>query len=108
MTTRWLAVLVLLLSPALVRAATLNPGDAFPAWNLVDQTGAKVSSADLAGKTYLIWFYPKAETPGCTTEGLGLKDKYPAFQEKRIEILGVSFDDPSANAKFVSKRSSCR
>jgi peroxiredoxin Q/BCP len=85
-------------------AATLKPGDPFPAWTLADHTGAEVSSRDLAGKTYLIWFYPKAMTPGCTTEGLGLKDEFPAFREKGIEILGVSFDEPPANAEFVRRQ----
>ena len=85
-------------------AAILKPGDPFPSWTLVDHTGAKVSSRDLAGKTYLIWFYPKAMTPGCTTEGLGLKDKFSAFQDQHIEILGVSFDEPPANAEFARKQ----
>jgi peroxiredoxin Q/BCP len=104
MPTRLLTLLVLAVAGSPSVAATLAPGDPFPAWTLVDQTGAKVSSKDLSGKTYLIWFYPKAMTPGCTTEGLGLKDKFPAFREKGIEILGVSFDAPSANAEFVQKQ----
>ena len=79
----------------------LKPGDAFPAWTLVDQTGAAVTSASLAGKTYLLWFYPKAQTPGCTAEGNGLRDQFPAFQARGVEILGVSFDAPDANAAFV-------
>ena len=104
MATRLLTLLVPCLFASASVAATLAPGQPFPAWTLTDHTGAKVSSRDLAGKTYLIWFYPKAETPGCTTEGLGLKDKFPAFQEKGIEIVGVSFDDPPANAAFVQKQ----
>lgn len=85
-----------------VRAAELlQPGDAFPSWKLVDQNGAEVSSASLAGKSYLLWFYPKAMTPGCTAEGQGLRDHYAAFQTKGVEILGVSFDDPKSNAQFV-------
>ncbi len=91
------------------RAATAGPllaaGDAFPAWTLVDQTGASVSSADLKGKTYLLWFYPKAMTPGCTMEGRGLRDDFPAFQAKHVEIFGVSFDDPKSNATFVQAES---
>jgi peroxiredoxin Q/BCP len=60
-----------------------------------------VSSRDLVGKTYLLWFYPKAQTPGCTTEGLSLKDSYAEFQKRGVEILGVSFDAPKENAAFV-------
>lgn len=84
------------------RASTmLTAGDTFPSWSLRDQTGATVSSQDLAGKTYLLWFYPKAMTPGCTAEGNGLRDDYPALSQAGIEILGVSFDEPAANAEFV-------
>jgi peroxiredoxin Q/BCP len=79
----------------------LAPGDPFPAWELTAQTGARVSSRDLAGKTYLVWFYPKAQTKGCTLEGLALKREYPAFQQRGVEVFGVSFDEPKANAEFV-------
>ena len=82
-------------------AKMLNPGDPFPGWELSDHTGARVSSRSLAGKTYLMWFYPKAQTKGCTTEGLGLKRESPVFQQRGVEILGVSFDEPKANAEFV-------
>ncbi len=101
--------LVALLLTALGLASTataagmLKPGDSFPAWQLTDQTGAKVSSADLAGKTYLLWFYPKAMTPGCTKEGCTLRDSYAGFQKAGVEVVGVSFDDPKANAEFIEK-----
>jgi peroxiredoxin Q/BCP len=79
----------------------LKVGDPFPAWTLPDQTGATVSSTDLAGKSYLLWFYPKAMTPGCTAEGRGLRDEVDDFRKQGVEILGVSFDDPATNAEFV-------
>src|SRR4029077_11116371 len=79
----------------------LAPGAAFPAWSLTDHTGATVSSRDLAGKTYLLWFYPKAMTSGCTTEGRGLRDSFAGFQERGVEVLGVSFDKPAENRAFV-------
>jgi thioredoxin-dependent peroxiredoxin len=60
-----------------------------------------VSSKDLGGKTYLVWFYPKAQTPGCTAEGRGLRDRFDDFRARGVEILGVSFDAPEANAAFV-------
>ena len=82
-------------------AEMLKPGDRFPDWALSDQTGTTVSSRDLAGKTYLLWFYPKAQTPGCTAEGDALRDSFVAFQKEKVEIIGVSFDDPKANAEFV-------
>jgi len=82
-------------------AAMLAPGDAFPAWSMPDQSGKQVSSKDLAGKTYLLWYYPKAMTPGCTAEGNALRDSFPALSAQGVEVLGVSFDEPADNAKFV-------
>ena len=96
-----LLMLALGIATTLHAGALLAPGDAFPAWTLSDQTGATVSSRDLAGKTYLLWFYPKAMTPGCTAEGDGLRDSFAAFQERRVEIFGVSFDPPAQNKAFV-------
>ena len=84
-------------------AGMLKPGDAFPAWKLTDQAGKEVSSADLAGTTYLLWFFPKAMTPGCTKEGCTLRDNYSGFEKADVQVLGVSFDAPATNAKFVEK-----
>lgn len=82
----------------------LQSGSPFPDWHLTDHTGAKVASRDLAGKSYLLWFYPKAMTPGCTTEGDALRDQFTAFQARGVEILGVSFDAPADNATFVREQ----
>lgn len=101
------SVPIFVLAVALVGSADaaglLARGDAFPAWSLVDQNGAAVSSRDMAGKPYLIWFYPKAMTPGCTAEGQGLRDSFAAFQDRHVEILGVSFDTPADNKTFVDR-----
>ena len=82
-------------------ATLLKEGDVFPAWSMKDQTGTVVTSQSLAGKSYLLWFYPKAQTPGCTAEGRGLRDRFEEFRAKNVEIVGVSFDQPAANAEFV-------
>jgi peroxiredoxin Q/BCP len=79
----------------------LKPGAAFPAWTLVDQTGAKYSSAELAGRTYLLWFFPKAMTSGCTKEGCTLRDNYAGFEKAGVAVVGVSFDKPQDNAEFI-------
>jgi thioredoxin-dependent peroxiredoxin len=81
----------------------LKPGDPFPAWEMVDQSGAKVNSASLKGKTYLLWYYPKAMTSGCTAEGCALRDNFGAFTKAGVDVLGVSFDEPKNNAEFVAK-----
>jgi peroxiredoxin Q/BCP len=98
-----LLILVLLLThgPAVLAAALLKTGEPFPPWTLTDQTGASVSSHDLAGKTYVLWFFPKAMTPGCTAEGRSFRDEAGAFEKQGVTILGVSFDAPADNAAFV-------
>jgi peroxiredoxin Q/BCP len=95
-----LGALVLSASAALA-ADSIKAGDPFPEWKLTDHNGVVVSSKDMAGKTYLLWFYPRAMTPGCTAEGDGLRDNFPGFKERGVEILGVSFDEPTDNARFV-------
>lgn len=85
-------------------ASPLTEGSPFPQWELVDQQGQKVSSKDLAGKTYLLWFYPKAMTSGCTREGCELRDHYAEFRKLGVEILGVSFDTPADNARFAAEQ----
>src|SRR5882724_11731370 len=96
------ALLVLAFAPAAPAAGLLKAGDRFPTWTLTDQKGASLSSKDLAGKSYLVWFYPKAMTPGCTAEGRGLRDRAEEFAKRGITILGVSFDPPADNARFVA------
>ncbi|HPW55364.1 MAG: peroxiredoxin [Thermoanaerobaculaceae bacterium] len=97
------SVVTMMLAALTVRAGEmLKPGDAFPAWELTDHTGALVSSTSLAGKPYLLWYYPKASTPGCTKEGCALRDSYADFTKLGVEVLGVSFDQPKDNAEFVT------
>jgi peroxiredoxin Q/BCP len=82
-------------------AGMLDAGARFPEWRLPDQTGTTRSSAELAGKPYLLWFYPRASTPGCTAEGRGFRDAYAELQGEGLAIVGVSFDAPDANAEFA-------
>lgn len=97
-----LAVVVALTTTrGLARAELLEVGERFPEWQLVAHTGADVGSRTYAGRSYLMWFYPAAMTFGCTAEGQGFKEHYNAFRENGIEVLGVSFDLPMANAAFA-------
>lgn len=99
-----LSVVAMLMAAMTARAGEmLNAGDAFPSWELTDHTGKTVSSVDLAGKIYLLWYYPKALTPGCTKEGCALRDAYAGFEKLGVEVLGASFDDPKDNAEFVAE-----
>ncbi len=93
----------LVLAGPVAAGGMLAPGEPFPAWSLLDHNGATVTSSDLRGKTYLLWYYPKAMTPGCTREGCALRDSFSEFSRRGVEVLGISFDDPKSNAEFVAK-----
>ena len=86
-------------------AGMLEPGSAMPAFALADHNDQMVRSQDLAGKSYLLWFYPKAMTPGCTKEAQGIRERYAELQSAGVEVLGVSFDDPASNRRFVETES---
>lgn len=64
----------------------------------------EVSSASLVGKNYVIYFYPKDSTPGCTTEGQNFRDSYAEFQERNTEIFGVSRDSLKSHERFKEKQ----
>ena len=72
-------------------------------FDLFNQDGERVTSADLRGKPYVMFFYPKAMTPGCTTESCDFRDSYSEFQEAGYEIVGVSPDPPERNKAFKEK-----
>lgn len=91
--------LVALASPA--NADLLEVGEEFPDWQMLKHTGANVTSETYSGRSYVLWFYPAAMTPGCTAEGRGFSEHFSAYQERGVEVLGVSFDPPEANAAFV-------
>jgi len=74
-----------------------------PSFSLNDEAGGTVSSRDLATGKTILFFYPKAMTPGCTTEACGFRDRYERFQECGYRIIGVSPDAMSANAEFRQK-----
>jgi thioredoxin-dependent peroxiredoxin len=97
------ALLALTASTAI--AAMLDAGATMPAFELLDYDGKVVRSSDLAGKSYLLWFYPKAMTPGCTTEARGLRDHFKDLEAAGVTVLGVSFDEPAANKKFAEAES---
>lgn len=87
--------------PRPARTWKLFPGDPAPAWSALDQHGKTVSSAQLAGRRYVLWFYPKASTPGCTLQGCGFRDHFRDYQAQGIEVLGISFDGVDAIRAFA-------
>jgi thioredoxin-dependent peroxiredoxin len=81
----------------------MKAGDTAPDFRAQDHTGTERSLSEFAGQRLVLWFYPKADTPGCSREGCGFRDLYERFQEKGAHILGVSYDTPADNAAFVEK-----
>ena len=81
----------------------LEQGTKAPSFSVKDHNGNTVSLADFAGKKIVLWFYPKADTPGCTIEGKGFRDDYEKFTEKNTVILGVSLDNEADNKAFAEK-----
>lgn len=83
--------------------AELAVGDQAPDFKVHTHTGAEVSLSDYRGKNVILWFYPKADTPGCTREGCGFRDRNQEFLDKGTQILGVSFDTVTENKDFAEK-----
>ena len=81
----------------------LKPGADAPEFTVKDHNGNIVNLKDSRGKKVVLWFYPKADTPGCTMEGQGFRDDFKNFEEKNIQIFGVSLDDESDNKAFAEK-----
>jgi peroxiredoxin Q/BCP len=79
----------------------LKPGDKAPAIALLDQSGKKVQLKDFKGRKVLVYFYPRADTPGCTTQACALRDAAPQIGD--TAILGISPDKPAKQAKFDTK-----
>lgn len=74
-----------------------------PAFTLPDHTGIQRSLADWAGQWVLLYFYPKDDTPGCTTEACTLRDHLPKFTDSQAVVVGISADSVKSHAKFVAK-----
>jgi peroxiredoxin Q/BCP len=85
--------------------ATLKEGDKAPGFTAKDQNGADVSLADFKGKTVILYFYPKDDTPGCTAEACDFRDNYQSLVAKGYEVIGVSTDDEKSHKKFETKYS---
>lgn len=86
-----------------INGASLQVGDQVPAFEALNQDGEKIKSSDWAGTPYVLYFYPKDDTPGCTTEACGFRDELPAFNELGVKVVGCSPDSPSAHTRFAKK-----
>jgi len=78
----------------------LEVGDTAPAFSLQDDAGNTVSLSDYAGKRVVVYFYPRANTPGCTTEACDFRDAMEQLNDSDVAVIGISPDEPDALAKF--------
>ncbi len=81
----------------------LSAGDKAPAFTLQDAAGNKVKLSDFKGKFVVLYFYPKDNTPGCTTEACDFRDEHSALQKAGAVVLGVSPDSAASHQKFAAK-----
>ena len=82
---------------------TLQVGDNVPLFTTVDQDENSFISTDLKGKKSILFFYPRANTPGCTAEACNLRDNYSLLKEKGYQLFGVSADNPKKQKNFQNK-----
>jgi peroxiredoxin Q/BCP len=81
----------------------LNPGDIAPDFDLATDGGGRVSLSALKGKSVVLYFYPKDDTPGCTNEGKGFSEASTAFKAANAVVIGVSKDSVASHTKFKAK-----
>ncbi len=83
--------------------AKLEAGDKSPAFALLNQNEEKVSLKDYKGRKLLVYFYPKANTPGCTTQSCAVSESLPELDDAGVDAVGISPDKPAAQKKFDDK-----
>ncbi|OCG26757.1 thioredoxin-dependent thiol peroxidase [Gilliamella sp. wkB108] len=81
----------------------LKEGEKAPQFSLPDQDGEMISSKDFKGQRILIYFYPKAMTPGCTVQACNLRDTSDEFKQYKVTIIGISTDKPEKLSRFAEK-----
>ena len=86
---------------------TIGEGDPAPSFDLHADGGVRVGSEALSGRAYVLYFYPKDDTPGCTKEAIGFTEAYPEFQRLGVEVVGISKDSVSSHEKFKQKHGLC-
>lgn len=82
---------------------TLKPGDPAPSFSLLDQSGHTVSLGDFKGRKLLVYFYPQADTPGCTVQSCAVRDAREDLGSLGVDVVGISPDQPDEQAAFDQK-----
>lgn len=85
------------------KTATLKVGDMIPSFSVKDFEGETVTNEDMIGSPFILYFYPKDDTPGCTTEACEFRDLMDGFDDLDVLVVGVSPDSPESHKKFIEK-----
>ena len=85
------------------KAQPLHTGDEVPDFSTRDESGNLISKSSLLGTSYLIYFYPRDNTPGCTAQACGFRDLIQDYRALEVLVLGVSGDTPASHIKFIKK-----
>jgi thioredoxin-dependent peroxiredoxin len=88
---------------AIIWRMTLNVGDNAPDFTVPDQDGNPVTLSELRGRPVVLYFYPKADTPGCTTQACGVRDRRADYEKAGARVVGISPDEVGAVDKFAGK-----
>ncbi len=91
-------------SASVIKGESLRIGDQAPSFTLKDQNGKEVSLSDYSGRNVVVYFYPRALTPGCTVQACGLRDVWTELKELDVVILGISGDAPKKLKQFEEKK----
>lgn len=81
----------------------IRVGDQLPAFSLPDQNGQETDMTQFFGKPFVLYFYPKDDTPGCTAEACSFRDAYAELRNLKAEVIGVSADSPASHLNFAKK-----
>lgn len=82
----------------------IQEGERAPDFALKDANGKLWTLSDFRGRTFVLYFYPKDNTPGCTTEACGFRDRYDEFKKRGVEVVGVSADSETSHKSFAEKK----
>jgi thioredoxin-dependent peroxiredoxin len=88
---------------ATAAGGSVDVGSLAPRFSLKDQTGAEVDSSSLAGAPYVLYFYPKDDTSGCTKQACGFRDSFKGFGKAKVRVIGVSPDSVASHERFAKK-----
>ncbi|MCP4902028.1 MAG: peroxiredoxin [bacterium] len=100
-----LSMALLAIASSAAASDMLDAGASFPEFSLTAHDGSTISSADLAGAPYLVYYYPKADTPGCTKEACEFRDHWEDVKNAGLKVFGASYDTPEDNSAFAEKYS---